>query len=848
MGRTEEVKEWCRVGELPDAGSFYETLTEENGRFTEIEGLTWDFKHEWPFSLSDDYFAGISRLVCAFANAAGGLIVFGVDDAKRTGGHNKVRPNIDKFLQAFSQLTGSQLQYDFRSYESATKGDVQVLLIKPRQAAQPPLRFRRELGRHAANILWVRSGHEVVAATPSHFPVLFCRADPTESVPERDGSIPPSPATMKRFVGRAEVLDRLFSWLETSDEPRTYLHGKGGSGKTTIAYEFARLVKDFGDGLRMERSDPVDVVVFLSAKERALVPATGEVEALNEPDFSDEKSLLSQLLYYGGWTPDKEYLEKTDVAGLRREVQQYLDLTSVLMVLDDVDTLTTKGVDPGSDNLYRALCRSKRRSKVLYTLRNAPTQSLHSSIEVPGLEGADYEIFVAECAKQFNVKEPSRDFRTGRLPQISERRPLVIESIVALVRTAGTYERAADLFTQHAGDNVRDYVFIREWDALTGDPTSRLLLSALADLKRPATFSDLQTVLQTDDSRVRDGIGKVREMFLQLDQAGEETLFSLAPLTRSFVNSRKMTLKGYSHIAERVRAFKSNIKLTSPDVVAIVAKVQRLLPARDVAHEDYKIQEAWRIVTDPTLKPAVTEDPVFKCAFGYVCVHLPKPRLTEAREAFNYATSMRHEPSFFELRSWYSAEKRSGMFDDWCERVANIVINGRSYSESDKIEMIARKATSIYARAKERLHTDPIDAQKDLYEALVLHLRAFRLNSLRGDTRAAISEEYARNTAWQWFQLALKTNQQGEFFDRLRQLLASKDVFFDPIETPAIETIERLERLPMAIETLQRFKAKTKGLPELMSHRDSWLDQNVSRRLVEAVRRFEEALGKRGKK
>lgn len=435
-----------------------------------------------------------------------------------------------------------------------------------------------------------------------------------------------------------------------------------------------------------------------------LVPATGVIELLDEPDFSDERTLLSNILFHGGWTRDRDFLSSKDVTGLRHEVEQYFDMTSALVVFDDIDTLTTKGIDPGSDSLYRTLCRSRKKSKVLYTLRNAPSQSLHSSIEVPGLQGSEYEAFVTECAKQFGVKEPSREFRDKRLPDLSEHRPLLIESIVALVRTALSYERASDLFSRHPGDNIRDYVFMREWDALTDDIIVRLLLAALVDLNRPTTFSDLQTVLQADESRVRDAIGKVREMFLQIEEVGQDALFSLAPLTRSFINSRKDSLGGYPRVRERVRAFKQNIRITSPAVVAVVSRIQRLVPLRNLDHSPDRLDDAWQLVNDPTLPPAVTEDPIFRCAYGYVCVLQRKPRLTEAREAFEYATSMRHEPAFAELRSWFNAEKGSGVHDAWCERIAGLVIKGRSYSQSEKISMISRKATSIYARARAIVH------------------------------------------------------------------------------------------------------------------------------------------------
>src|SRR6185312_5552338 len=60
--------------------------------FVPQEGPVWDFKREWPFSYSDDYFAGIARLICAFANSYGGIIVFGVHDELRTA-------DTTKFLQ-----------------------------------------------------------------------------------------------------------------------------------------------------------------------------------------------------------------------------------------------------------------------------------------------------------------------------------------------------------------------------------------------------------------------------------------------------------------------------------------------------------------------------------------------------------------------------------------------------------------------------------------------------------------------------------------------------------------------------------------------------------------------------
>src|SRR6185312_2469808 len=80
--------------------------------FVPQEGPVWDFKREWPFSYSDDYFAGIARLICAFANSYGGIIVFGVHDELRTAGLRRTSGNYDRAVHLFEEGSGE----DVRSY------------------------------------------------------------------------------------------------------------------------------------------------------------------------------------------------------------------------------------------------------------------------------------------------------------------------------------------------------------------------------------------------------------------------------------------------------------------------------------------------------------------------------------------------------------------------------------------------------------------------------------------------------------------------------------------------------------------------------------------------------------
>jgi len=742
------------------------------------------------------------------------------------------------------QLFGSLPSLSFRSYTDAKAGAIDVLLVNQRPDGTAPYRFKKRIGNYLPGTIWVRSGHEVRAAEPTHYPVVFCRARPTELGEARplDGSIPPSPATLKqRFVGRTEVLDRLFHWLESSDEPRTYLHGKGGSGKTTIAYEFARLIREHGDRLRVYGGDSLDTVIFISAKEKALSVTEGKIVEAANTDFSNEKELLQAILYYGGWTRDEAYLQAAPTEKLRADVKDFFEITSALLVIDDIDTLTTKGVDPGSDFLYRTLCRASRYSKVVYTLRNAPSQSLVNAIEVPGLGDEDFDHFVKECAEHFGVKEPDDEFRIHKLSEVSERRPLVIESIMALRRTASNYGQAVELFQQQTGDAIRDYVFLREWDALQSN-TSRLLLAALSEFGEPTNFSDLQGVLQFEPSTISDAIGAVREMFLQIDEAGSDALYSLAPLTRAFVASKRSQLVGYGLLHQRVKAFRRHVAVSNPRAANIATQVERLLPTRYTSHAVDRVSEATRIVSDKNLPPFVTEDPFFRTVQGYVLSCSSRPQLSSVRDAFMFAIRMQFEPDFKYLRGWFGAEKSSGVNDGWCLQIADLVLNGKRYEERDKMEMIGRKATSLYVRAQERLLTDPSDALKDLAESLRLHLRAYRLYCGAGDIRAENSERYARNTGFQLLNTLARSTVPWEFLEHIESIAKSGEAYLDPLEDPIAQAIGLALKNQLKLEALARTRQRVKATLDVFGNDRLWLSGSARQRVLAGLQDFDRQL------
>lgn len=829
--RNVAIGEWCQAGVLPERDEFISAFIGDEGRFSADEGERWDFKAEWPFSYSNSYWGGIARLICAFANTSGGVIVFGVHDAKRTGGHNAVTVNVDRLLQSFHQLTGERPGYAIKTYPDAAGGDVTALLILPRPARSRPYRFGKRVDNYGEEVMWIRDGQEVVRASPVHYPMLFCRSvvDSDEAgAVAVSGSLPPSPTTLKRFVGRTEVLDRLFAWLVLNDEPRTFLHGKGGSGKTSIAYEFAKLLKDFGSSVRMYGDIAIEGVVYLSAKERELRISDAEIVDIPEPDFSSERSLYEKILTYGGWTTST-LVKSMETDDLKAEIKEFLDLSSVIMIIDDVDTLTTKGVDAGFDFLYRTLARCKSGSKVLYTLRNAPSQSLLNSIEVPGLApSGEYEEFVEACAAQFGVEPPKEDFRDSELAKQSERRPLVVESIIALRRTCGSYKRAKELFDQQAGSDVRDYVFSREWDNLSADNLGRLLLIALAHLGRPASFSEIETILRVDASRIIDAIGAVREMFLQVNSAGDESIYALAELTKRFVLSKRDEVRQSNVIKERIGSFKRTEFHASPEVAQIVVRVDRLIRGRGDDLGAEAARQAWALVDSPALDPKVTEDPIFRSVKGHVAAVQRPAKLSDAREHFAYAISMKYEPDFARLKEWYFAEKLVTEHGEHLDQITDVVIDGRGYSRSEKAFMLQKKASNRYFRGRERLHTDPTDARRDLVEALRLHLKLYRMTADDGQGASLASLGHARNTAYTLFDGVVDGATPWEFPDEVRNLASGKDVYLDPAFTPLVEALGRLGRGSIRSDVRSRILNRLKGLDSLLEAKSLWADHHLA--------------------
>jgi hypothetical protein len=517
---------------------------------------------------------------------------------------------------------------------------------------------------------------------------------------------------------------------------------------------------------------------------------------------------------------------------LKNELREFFDLTSNFVVIDDIDTLTTKGLEAGFDFLYGVLWRSKRRSKLLYTLRNAPSQSLANAIEVPGLEEGDYQEFVEVCRSQFKLPTPpERDLVRGRLSVVSERRPLVVENIIALARTAGSYSRAIDLFEESAGEDVRNYVFQREWNALPPTNRGRYVLAVLALHEQPLNFVDLVALTRYEEGRVRDALADIREMFLLVNEIGQEATYQLGSMTRSFVLEESKSLDQYSAIKERVAKYRSNFFPDNPILSRLRDQVESLVYRSWKSQDKNALDKAVTLVTNKTLSPKITEDPRFHSLQGYVCVNLRPPRLDDARDHFNRAIAMKFEPDIEHLKAWYFAERDSGHGLEQSLNIADLVCKGRKYDDETKQAFLSRKATLLYNRGRENIYFDPTRGVADLEAAMCIHLTSYERAFEAGDSRLDKIEEYARNSAFVLFQFLASNQRYDDLIGLIVRVCESNVAKFDPIEEPVEKAIESILQSRVTKQDLQRFVGRLPNLIKHVNDQSKWYDRFACERL-----------------
>ena len=151
--------------------------------------------------------------------------------------------------------------------------------------------------------------------------------------------------------------------------------------------------------------------------------------------------------------------------------------------------------------------------------------------------------------------------------------------------------------------------------------------------------------------------------------------------------------------------------------------------------------------------------------------------------------------------------------------------------------MAGKRAAAFYFRGRERLYTDTIDAERDLHEALRLHLFVYKINIDEGHHWSSSSFEYAKNTAYNLFNVPFQTPTPWDIFETMIAFCKLESTYADSLETPITETLCR-SRPDLA----HKYRNKAKPLEQAVVQDAKWTDAAMRGRLVESIKKTEASL------
>ena len=789
------ITRYVQSASLPDQAVelFGDGISIEGLCFKLQEGFLIDFKENIPTSFANGYGAGIIRLGLALFNTYGGLIVFGVLDEDFSIVGCEPEFDIEAYNRFLSDVSGKRIECLTRSYRiPGVDLPLQVILV-PRRGIEQPAKLQRDLDKYKAGTLWVRDQHEVLSASTQHLALLYSRRDDyrlsvrRESGPSVHRSLPPSPATLHDFVGRNDLMQQLWRWFIFSDQPRVYLHGPGGSGKSTMAYEFAKTVADEAGVIGFPHGQPLDYVLYLSGKENELNTSTGRQQKYELSDFNDANSQYAQILCHAGMASGEEIF-RLGHEDIERKLEELFNEFSGLIVIDDIDSLSRRNIDTGEENLFLQAVRSRRKTKILYTLRYVPPYALRSAIQVPGLNfEEEVPDFVAACCKQFRTPEP----QVQELPQLQQRTsglPLLIETIVGLRRDCSNYPNAFRIFDQRGGDEARRYLYQREYDKLDPNGRGKELLCALFLIDSKVTFTLLESILSSfPPDQIRDSISETSSIFLtSSENTVGETSYQLSPPCVNLVRTLSPGLSFYGAIKRSVEQFRSIESKLTPTEISTLARMKRLI--RSKLHEDVINMASGIKIDDP-----IRVNPEFQSLLGQAFSRIGPAGFTQARECFNTAFQKRHWDIFM-MRQWYYVEMHSGYSLSDAQKICEAVVASADISARHKNEFFSKLGACFIQQSRPHRFTDRSRAIDFAKKSLFAYFESAWAGRGVPDIDRNLSREWLQDSAVYFVQLI--DEELEHLFSFIESLGETKhDVDMDAART-LIDPLQVLSRNP----------------------------------------------------
>lgn len=529
-------------------GTLNETVIsalQQDGKFIPNEGELWDYKKT--FSCSEIDYAKIIRLALSMHNTYGGYVIFGVDEVKKDSMYEPfgIAPDlfsVQRFRGYMDKYIGRQIDCNYDEFvnNSVRYGLLQVPKRDLGTMSFPTIREAKFSGNKTVfnkNVVFYRDGDKCSAAS-TELDFIFLMGERELFSVSKDQkpvthiiahNLPDKSFICNNFIGRDEIIQSLWAWLSDEFEYAKVLVGEGGKGKTSIAYEFSRLL--INSAARV-----FEQVIWLTAKKKQFKPTQNDYVSTPETHFQDATTLMMAICDRTGYSGD--LLESLSENQLKRIAKSQLEIIPSFIVIDDVDS-----AEPNEQRKILETARviiGSSGSRILLTTRANVSYSSDTSIHVPGLSGQDFLDYSESLFARYDIPLPDKR-RLKRLETTSEGSPMFAEAIVRFILTGLEFDAAIDAWKGHKGESVRNAALKREVDQLS--ITSKKVLFALCVIGE-SSLTEIQGITEIESVEIQDAISELGSLFLIIGKPliEEEPRFNTSESIRLLVQEQANTL------------------------------------------------------------------------------------------------------------------------------------------------------------------------------------------------------------------------------------------------------------------------------------------------------------------
>ena len=652
----------------------------QGGKPVPRECELWDYKEQFEADTQD--YAKTAKSIASFYNTYGGYIVYGVKETDKDKSFEIVgivagEFNLQKLKGQLDKFFGKRLDV---SYVEIPYGNPDVTIGLLHIPKRPDTVHTISATRRADDArnkqifsegsTLYRTGDECKqAVTFADFEFLTSSRDLVAELEGRqfkkmallDHNLPDRNFICPHFVGRVEIIQKLWAWLSDEFQYAKVLAGEGGKGKTSIAYEFCQLIASTGAPLFFQ-------IIWLTAKTKQFKAGIDDFIGTPETHYSDLETLLISICQKTGSLDDE--LDDLSINQLKRLTRQNLQSVPSFIVIDDVDSTE---LDEQKRIMETAREIGNGSSKILLTTRANVSYSSDTAIEVPGLSDNEYDEYIDELKSSMGFEDISSK-SVRKLAAASEGSPLFTESILRLCRIGYSIDNAIAEWEGKKGEAVRSAALRREIEQLS--PEARKVLLTISYIGS-CSLAELRHYTELEQLLIEDSIEELGKLFL-LQSASfieSEPRFkssqSIANLTLSLKEIVVPNADRYlGYVKSRAQGLKANAKQINQSAVGeAIRQSIALLKESDYGRSRATIKALLK-------KQQFKNNPDLLLALAKVEAFDPKADIKIVRTAFKdaYQHGQRKE-LLFDL--WYQVEAQVGSKSEVVEICRRAITDGR---------------------------------------------------------------------------------------------------------------------------------------------------------------------------